>query len=76
MVVAVPKDERAKKNAALRSAQHRVPHRRGVVGGTDPVPGELRLIARTADSGLDETVGGGDLTGLSVYEERTHNSRE
>lgn len=74
-MVAVPKDERAKENSALRAAQDRVPHRRGVVGGADSVPGERGFVVRPADAGFDEAVGRGYLTGLSVDEERTHDDR-
>ena len=62
MVVAVAKDERAQENAALPAAKHRVPHRRGVIGGADPVPGKRGFVSGFAEAGVLQAGTGGHLT--------------
>ena len=75
MVVAVAKYERAQKNAAFPAAEHRVPHRRGVIGGADPVPGPVRLLTGGAKPGLDKAGPGSHPARLSVNEENAHRQR-
>ena len=60
-MVGVSKDERAYVHALLLPAQHRVPHRRGVVGALDPVPRARRRVDPVGDPGLDELAVSRDL---------------
>lgn len=75
MMIAVAKDERAKKYPSLTAPEHRVPHRRGVIGGLDPVPRAVRLFALRAQPGIHQPGAGSDLAGICIDEKGTHQQR-
>ena len=72
MVVAVAKYQRADVHALLPLAHDGVPHRGGVAGALDAVPGQLGQLVGRDDAGLHELALGGDLTRGRVDEERGH----
>ena len=72
MVVGVANAEGADEHAPHLLAHHRVPQHARVAVPAHGVPGQLRSLVGRRDTGRDELVQGGDLTGGGVDEEGAH----
>ena len=72
MVVAVANSESADEDAPLSLAQHRVPHRGGVVAALDRCHGRARRLGVGRETSLDQLSTRRDLTRVGVDEEDGH----
>ena len=75
LAAGVSNAERADEDASLALAQDGVPHRRGVVGALDGVPGSPRPLVLVDQPGLGQLSLSRHPTVLSVDEEDTHSGR-
>lgn len=72
MVIPVANSESADEDAPLSPAQHCVPHGRRVVAALDPQPWPRGRVDLGGDPRLDQLPARGDLTGVRVDEEDSH----